>query len=97
MKEQEQLLEEKYAKSLAAMEPVKKKLEQTIEELKQDISKQDETYAKEDGAVQDYMRKMDEGTKQIASIEKAKLSKRAQYNQAMVTPPSSPADAPYPA
>jgi chromosome segregation ATPase len=86
LKEQQQLLEEKYAKSLADMEPIKKNLKTQIQELKLDIGKQEDAYGKEDLAVQDYLRKIDEAQKSIASTEKIKLGKRSEYNQAMGEP-----------
>lgn len=85
-KEHTQLLEEKYQKSLASMEPVVQKLTAKIEELKGDIDKQQDTYAKENAAVQDYLKKIEEATAKIAAIDKQKLKKRALYSQAMGEP-----------
>lgn len=79
-------LEKKFESSLAAMEPEKKSLQGKIDELKKEIAEQKVAYEKESAAVEDYLKKMEEARGAIAKIDKEKIKKRAQYNQAVSEP-----------
>ena len=85
-KEQKEALEEKYHKSLSALDPLVATLHAKIDELKGDIDKQAEMYAKETAASAEYEEKIDASNRNIAALEKEKMKKRAAYQTAMGEP-----------
>lgn len=85
-KERASALEEKYRSSLAALKPEIEKLEAKIIELKGDIKDQEASYEKENQAVAEYTEKIEQAQADITSIDKEKIKKRAQYNQAVGEP-----------
>jgi chromosome segregation ATPase len=85
-KEQREALEDKYHKSLQALDPLVATLHQKIDELKADIERQQELYAKETTASAEYAEKIEASNKAIALLEKDKLKKRAACQTAMGEP-----------
>jgi len=85
-KEQREALEEKYHKSLQALDPLVASLHAKIDELKGDIERQQELYAKETAASAEYQDKIEQCNKSIALLEKDKLKKRAACQTAMGEP-----------
>jgi chromosome segregation ATPase len=57
-----------------------------IQELNVDIQQQKNSYDKENGAVQEYLKKINASTEKAAAIEKLKLKKRVDYNTAVGEP-----------
>lgn len=85
-KDQKEALEEKYKKSLQALDPLVATLNLKIEELKTEIEKQQEMYNKEVGASNEYTEKIESSNRAIAQLEKEKIKKRAAYQTAMGEP-----------
>lgn len=85
-KERAAALEEKFKASLAAMKPEIERLEYRIKDLKEDIKQQEESHEKENQAVTDYLAKIEEAQTHITKLDKEKIKKRAQYNQAVGEP-----------
>jgi len=85
-KERALALEEKYRSSLAALKPEIERLGSKIGELKQDIKDQEASYEKENQAVVEYTEKIEKAQADITAIDKEKIKKRAQYNQAVGEP-----------
>lgn len=85
-KEQKEALEEKYKKSLSALDPLVATLHSKIEELKSEIEKQQEMYNKETAASVEYQEKIDASNRAIAALEKEKLKKRAAFQTATGEP-----------
>lgn len=84
--EQKEALEERYRKSLQALDPLVSTLHAKIEELKLEIDKQQELHNKEAAAASDYQDKIESSNRQIAQLEKDKMKKRAAYQTAMGEP-----------
>ena len=85
-KKQKEALEDKYKKSLQALDPLVTTLTNKIEELKQEIEKQQELYNKEGAASSEYIEKIEQSNRAIAQLEKDKIKKRAAFQTAMGEP-----------
>jgi hypothetical protein len=85
-KEQKEALEEKYKKSLQALDPLVATLNLKIDELKSEIEKQQEMYNKEGQASNEYTEKIEASNRAIAQLEKDKIKKRAAFQTAMGEP-----------
>jgi len=85
-REQREALQEKYNKSLTALDPLVASLHAKIDELKQEIEKQTELYNKEQAAANEYAQRIEAAQKQIGVLEKEKLKKRSQVSTAQGEP-----------
>ena len=85
-KDQKDALEEKYRKSLSALDPLVSTLHAKIDELKGEIDRQQEMYNKESIASGEYQDKIDAANRAIAALEKEKLKKRAAFQTATGEP-----------
>lgn len=79
-------LNDKFKAALESMKPEMEKLTAQIEELKKDIETQNAAYASESKGVTEFLAKIDETQNEITLIDKQKIKKRSQYNQAVGEP-----------